>query len=167
MLTLHIIRHAKTQVRSASGADKDRELASKGISQANVLGKHIRFQFIELGEIYCSDAHRTQQTCSIITQYSGHKDKVHLNSGLYLADKDQLFQFLQKKENNVVTLIGHNEALSELVTYLLDEDIYLQTADFVSMTFPFTSWEMISKGTATLIYRYRPQVFLPEPVVKV
>lgn len=164
MLTLHIIRHAKTQVRSASGADKDRELASKGISQANVLGKHIRFQFIDLGEIYCSDAHRTQQTCSIITQYIGHKEKVHLDSGLYMANREQLFRFLLDKKNPVITLIGHNDALSELATYILDEDIYLQTSDLISVTFPFSSWEMISKGTATLHYRYRPQVFLPEPV---
>jgi len=164
MLTLHIIRHAKTQVTSASGADKDRELASKGISQSNVLGKHIRCQFIELGEIHCSDAHRTQQTCSIISQYIDHKSKVYLDPQLYTANREQLFNYLLDKKSPVITLIGHNEALSDLATYLLEEDIYLQTSDFISVTFPFTSWEMISKGTAILNYRYRPQVFLPEPV---
>ena len=162
MLTLNLIRHAKTLIRSASGADKDRELASKGISQSNVLGKHIRYQFIELGEIYCSNAHRTQQTCSIVTQYIGYKSQVHLHSTLYLANREQLFTFLSGLTDNVVTIFGHNEGLSDLATYLLDEDIQLQTGEFVSMTFPFTSWEMISKGTASMTYRYRPQVFLPE-----
>ena len=164
MLTLNLIRHAKTLVKSASGADKDRELASKGISQSNVLGKHIRFQFIELGEIFCSNAHRTQQTCSIIAQYIGHTNKIHLESELYLASREQLFQFLLKQKDPIITIIGHNEGLSELATYLLDEDVNLRTSDYISFTFPFTSWEMVSRGTATLNFRYRPQVFLPEAV---
>lgn len=164
MLTLHLIRHAKTLVKSASGSDKDRELASKGISQSNVLGKHIRFQFIELGEIFCSNAHRTQQTCSIIAQYIGHPNKIHLDSSLYLATREQLFQFLLSQKDTTITIIGHNEGLSELATYLLDEDVELRTSEYISMTFPFSSWEMISGGTATLTYRYRPQVFLPEAV---
>ena len=164
MLTLNLIRHAKTLVNSASGADKDRELASKGISQSNVLGKHIRFQFIDLGEIFCSDAHRTQQTCSIIAQYIGHTEQIHLDSELYLASRQQLFEFLLNRQHAIVTLIGHNEGISDLATYLLDEDVDMRTSEYISLTFPFTSLEMISQGTATLNYRYRPQVFLPEAV---
>lgn len=164
MLTLHLIRHAKTEVRSASGADKDRELAPKGVSQSNVLGKHIRYQFIDPGEVLCSDAHRTQQTCSILLQHLNTAPTPQLYSELYLADGKQLFLFLCGQTESTVTLIGHNEGISDLATYLLDEDVHLKTAEMISMTLPFTSWEMISKGTATLNFRYRPQVFLPEAV---
>ncbi len=165
MLTLNLIRHAKTELRSATGGDKERELAPKGVSQSNVLGKNIRIQFVELGEVHVSVAFRTQQTYSIIQQHLGTKHPFQLHNHLYLANRGQLFTFLQTLQEKTVTLVGHNEGISELATYLLGEDMELRTAEMITMTFPFSNWAMISGGTANLHSRYRPQVFLPEPVV--
>lgn len=166
MLTLNLIRHAKTEVHSASGRDKERELAPKGISQSNILGKNIRIQFIELGKLYCSSAFRTQQTCSIILQQLGTNHPFELSDRLYASTREELFNFLIEKNSSesTVTIIGHNNGISDLATYLLDEYIDMGTGEMLSMTLPFSSWTMISKGTATLISRYRPQVFLPDPV---
>lgn len=165
MLTLNLIRHAKTELRSVSGGDKERELAPKGISQSNVLGKQIRIQFIELGQIHVSTAVRTQQTFSIIQQQLGIRLPFQLQNNLYLAGREELFRFLQTMEDKTITLVGHNEGISDLATYLLNEQVELKTGEIVTMTFPFTSWTMISGGTASLNSRYRPQVFLPEAVV--
>lgn len=162
MLTLHLIRHAKTETTAKNGGDRERDLAPKGVSQANLLGKHVRCQHIELGEIHSSTSHRTQQTTSIILQHQIPQPAVYLHPELYLASCNDLFHWVQGNSEPVVTIVGHNEGLSELATYFLDEDIILQTAELISMTFPFTSWEMVSKGTATLNFRYRPQVYLPE-----
>lgn len=164
MLTLNLIRHAKTELRSATGGDKERELASKGISQSNVLGKQIRIQFLELGQVHVSTAFRTQQTYSIIQQQLGTKHPFQLNNMLYHANRETLFLFLQTLEEKTITIVGHNEGISDLASYLLGEEIQMRTSELLTITFPFSSWEMISGGTANLHSRYRPQVFLPGPV---
>jgi len=162
MLTLHLIRHAKTETTSTNGGDRERDLTPKGVSQSNLLGKHLRCQHIELGEIHTSTSNRTQQTTSIILQHQIPHPPVYLHSELYLADCKNLFHWVQGNTEPMITIIGHNEGLSELATYFLEEEIVLQTADMISMTFPFTDWAMVSKRTATLNFRYRPQVYLPQ-----
>ncbi len=166
MLTLHLIRHAKTETTATHGGDRERDLTPKGVSQSNLLGKHIRCQHIELGEVHSSSANRTQQTTSIILQHQIPQPDVYVHPELYLAKCNDLFEWVQGNSEPIVTIVGHNDGLSELATYFLDEDINLQTADLISMTFPFTDWSMVSKGTATLNFRYRPQVYLPQMLVQ-
>lgn len=161
MLTLHLIRHAKTRQRSETGKDKDRELLEKGIAQANLLGHYVQSHHIELGKILCSSAMRTRQTKSVICQHLAERCRVEYLDSLYLASKELLLSDLGQEPEKTVTIIGHNDGISTLATFLADEFIDMQTAEFITFTFPFENWEMLSRGTGTILLRYRPTVYLP------
>ena len=167
MLTLNLIRHAKTKQTSLTGKDYDRELLEKGIAQANVLGIYLQTHHLSLGKILCSSAARTQQTRSIICQHLTEPCDFELTRELYLASHHQLLRVIQERGKNspIVTIIGHNEGISDLASYLTDEHISLRTSEMISLAIPFESWDYLSQGTAGIIFPYRPAVFLPLPVV--
>ncbi len=161
MLTLHIIRHAKTHQQSATGKDKDRALLEKGIAQSNLLGNYLQSHHIELGKMLCSSATRTKQTKSIICQHLAEQCCVEYRDSLYMASKSDLLEELASETDPILTIIGHNDGLSDLASYCTDEHIGLSTCEFITMTFPFKDWSHIIQGTGTILLRYRPEVFLP------
>lgn len=161
MLVLHLIRHAKTRQQSSTGKDKDRELLEKGIAQANLLGHYIQSHHIELGKMLCSSAMRTRQTKSVICQHLAEQCRIDYRDELYLASREEMMLELELETEKTITIIGHNEGISDLASYFSDELIQLRTAELISMTFPFDDWKMVSRGTGTIVLRYRPEVFLP------
>lgn len=162
MLTLHIIRHAKTHQQAATGKDKDRELLEKGIAQSNLLGNYLQSHHIELGKMLCSSATRTKQTKSIICQHLAEQCCVDYRDSLYLASHTGLLAELASETDPIITIIGHNDGLSDLASHCADEYIGLKTCEFITITFPFDDWSHIIKGTGTILLRYRPEVFLPQ-----
>lgn len=161
MLTLQLIRHAKTLQSSSSGRDADRELMDKGIAQANLLGHYIEAHHIEMGKILCSAATRTRQTHSIISRQTAEPCETEFRQSLYLASMDQLLQELKHEKAKKITLIGHNEGISELASFCSDEHLDMRTAELITLSFPFESWDFLSRGTGIISLRYRPEVFLP------
>jgi phosphohistidine phosphatase len=166
MLTLNLIRHAKTQQISPTGKDYDRELLDKGVSQANVLGNYLQTHHISLGKIICSSAVRTQQTKSIICQHLTERCNSEITRELYDAFHQEMLHIIGSLGENesIVTLIGHNEGISQLASYLSGESIHLRTSEMISLAIPFDSWDYLSQGTAEITFQYRPEVFLPHPV---
>ncbi|WP_343637450.1 histidine phosphatase family protein [Fluviicola sp.] len=167
MLTLNLIRHAKTQQISPTGKDYDRELLDKGISQANVLGNYLQAHHISLGKVICSSAVRTQQTRSIICQHLTERCNYEFSKDLYNAFYTEIIDVIQAlgKGEPVVTIVAHNDGISQLARYLSGEFIHLRTSEMISLAIPFESWEYLSEGTAGIIFQYRPEVFLPHPVI--
>lgn len=161
MLTLHLIRHAKTHQISPTGNDFDRELMEKGIAQANVIGNYLQTHHIQLGKILCSSAKRTGQTLSIINHQTASLDEIHYSKEYYLCDHRKLLLELAKEHAPIITLIGHNGGISELAQYLTGEYIDLRTCGMITITLPFTSWDMLSESTGSIYFQYRPKVFLP------
>lgn len=167
MLTLNLIRHAKTQQISPTGKDYDRELLDKGISQANVLGNYLQTHHITLGKVICSSAVRTQQTRSVICQHLTERCNIELTKDLYDAFHTEILEVIQARGVNeqTITIIGHNEGISQLASYLSGEWIHLRTSEMISLAIPFDSWDYLSEGIAPIIFQYRPDVFLPHPIV--
>lgn len=167
MLTLNLIRHAKTQQISPTGKDYDRELLDKGISQANILGNYLQAHHISLGKILCSSAVRTQQTRSIICQHLTERCNYAFTKDLYNAFHTEILNVIQTlgKGEPVVTIVAHNDGISQLASYLSGEFIHLRTSEMISLAIPFESWDYLSEGTAGIIFQYRPEVFLPHPVI--
>lgn len=167
MLTLNLIRHAKTQQISPTGHDFGRELLDKGISQANILGNYLQAHHISLGKIVCSSAVRTQQTRSIICQHLTERCNYEFTRELYDASYMDIIRAVIAHGANepVVTIVGHNDGISQLACYLSGEMISLRTSEMISLTIPFENWNYLSEGTAGIIFQYRPEVFLPHPVI--
>jgi phosphohistidine phosphatase len=166
MLTLNLIRHAKTNQVSPTGSDFDRALLDKGISQSNVLGNYLQTHHIELGKVLCSSALRTQQTRSIICQHLSEQCNFVFSKKLYLCSHIELLNVIVEfgKDEETITIVGHNEGISDLASHLSGEFVHLRTSEMISFTFPFDSWEYVINGTGVITFQYRPEVFLPRPL---
>ena len=158
MLQLNFIRHAKTEPQSKSGRDFDRELLPKGRKQAELLAAFLQENGIQLGNVFCSTAARTKETFALISRtIACHVD---FFEELYLASHSELKQFIENQKGDTITIIGHNEGISELASMLCGELYVLQTAGFIQLQFELEDWAHISYDTAIVTTRFRPEVLL-------
>lgn len=157
-LKLHILRHAKTNQSSPTGLDIDRELLEKGTKQANKMAIYLEENEIENIDIHCSSSKRTRETFDIIATKIRFKS-IHLTQELYLSSHLDLLNYVnQLTTNSDLMLIGHNNGLSDFVTYLTGEFIDLKTCEYCCLEIKIDSWSELSKELATIISSYRPLV---------
>jgi len=160
-LRLFVLRHAKTEQRSLSGKDIDRDLKDKGLRQLELMRGFFDSNFNKLNlRVYCSNAKRTRSTLRGIEPIINVK-KLTFHDELYLPSLKQLIKFLgnQSDKSEDILLIGHNFGLSELCTYVSGETTLLPTCGLVVYDFPeFSNINEISKETGIEKYRYFPKV---------
>lgn len=161
-MKIHLVRHAKTDPNSFSGRDFDRKLLSKGIAQANVLAYFFHEQKIDPGHTYCSEAVRTKETLDILS-FTNDLGKINILKELYLADREIYLKLIwEQKHNKDLLIIGHNDGISSLASYLIEDTCYLKTCGYVCIEFSARSWQEISRGTGKLTEEFRPLVYLPD-----
>jgi phosphohistidine phosphatase len=154
-VTLHFLRHAKTNQNSATGRDFDRELLPRGYEQIIELQAKIATKPISISHVFCSSAQRTRQTLSQIATFFPDAT-ISFHDELYLASKSELLNFLTEKKNSEeILVIGHNEGLSDLVSYLTDTDIHLKTCGYIQVSFPFDHSGYLSSGTGSVVETFR------------
>jgi phosphohistidine phosphatase len=158
-MNLHLLRHAKTDQHSANGSDFDRSLLPKGTLQAQLMAKHLE-NLRGIATTWCSSAIRTRETLSKIKKEIELPDTVFLDE-LYLCSlKDYLDLIWSHKVPGDLFIVGHNFGISELATYLTDEEVELRTCEYVCIHFEVSSWQEISRSNGTIVDRYRPVVDL-------
>lgn len=151
IVIIHFLRHAKTNQHSSSGRDFDRELLPRGYEQLKSFRDFATLNQISIEHIYCSSAKRTRQTLAEITEIFPHAT-ISFHDELYLASKSELLSFITSKNTSqTVLIIGHNEGLSELASYLTDTDIHLKTCAYLQLFFPFEHSGYFSAGTGRVV----------------
>jgi phosphohistidine phosphatase len=155
MVTIHFLRHAKTNQLSLSGRDFDRELLPRGYEQLSSFRDFAPLNQLSIEHIYCSSAKRTRQTLNEITELLTHAT-ISFHDELYLASNSELLSFITSKNTTqTLLLIGHNEGLSELASYLSDTNIHLKTCGYVQLSFPFEHSGYFSSGTGKIVETFR------------
>jgi phosphohistidine phosphatase len=148
---LHFLRHAKTNQVSPTGRDFDRELLPRGYEQLSELRSKLAQSPITVTRVFCSSAKRTRQTWTEIADLFPNAT-ISFHDELYLASASELLTFLSSKNSPQTSLlIGHNEGLSDLATYLTGSDIHLKTCGYLQLSFPFDHSGFISASTGTSI----------------
>lgn len=150
-MTIHFLRHAKTNQLSPSGRDYDRELLPRGYDQLKEFREFESLKLLPVEHIYCSSAMRTRQSLAEITDLFPNAT-ISFHDELYLASKSELLSFITSKNTSqTVLIIGHNEGLSELASYLTDTEIHLKTCGYLQLTFPFEHSGYFSAGTGRVV----------------
>ena len=145
-------RHA--EAIASFSLDFERALSEKGKNQCVELKNFIALK--EIGsnnKVFCSSAKRTKGTYSLIFNRS---EKVSFHKSLYLASLNDLLAFicsLESKED--IFLIGHNNGLSDLASYLTGKSVGMKTAACVEIEFPFETSKFISKKTGDIRSHHR------------
>lgn len=124
MLTLSLLRHAKSGWDDPDLDDVDRPLAARGRKAAPVVGAFMAANAIAPDLVMCSPSVRTRQTLDLVSQHLAGSPKVVFDDALYLATGEALLARVQAVKGKGraaprhVLVIGHNPGLQELALAL-------------------------------------------------
>ncbi len=111
MLTLSLLRHAKSSWDDVGSSDFERPLAPRGLEAAPRMGRAMRTAGIKPTLILCSAATRTRQTLDLVLPELGTPvPNVIYDEKLYLAPPVQMLDCIQRLPASEphVLMVGHN-----------------------------------------------------------
>lgn len=122
MLTLTLVRHAKSSHDDTSIKDFDRPINDRGKSQTKVMAGVLQSGGIEPDLILCSTSRRTRQTLSRLLDVWPCKAEVVFDARLYLATSERLLSLIGKvgKNRKHILIVGHNPGLHLLAFNLAE-----------------------------------------------
>lgn len=158
MLNLYVIRHGKAVRPEDAVNDFSRELNKKGTAQTNQVGDLLKRADVKIDLIVTSGAKRTAETAEIINFHLNAKG-VYYTDDLYLADRKKIQKVISKhgKGDNVL-LVGHNNGLSDFVSYLSGKNLLLSTSMLVQLSFDLKDWSEIDANLAKIELIFEPNV---------
>jgi phosphohistidine phosphatase len=119
MLTLSLLRHAKSSWSNPTLSDRERPLATRGVTDAPLMGKAMAERGIDPELVLCSSARRTRDTLELVLPELRVEPKVVYVDALYHASPEQMLEMLHEIQPgaNRVMLVGHNP---EIQAFALD-----------------------------------------------
>jgi phosphohistidine phosphatase len=160
MLTLLLLRHAKSSWDDPDLDDFNRPLNGRGEKAAPMMGRYLKHEGWVPDLILCSTARRTRETLDHISEQIGDA-KVTYEDGLYLAEAEQLLARLGRltdgktKKPETVMIVGHNPGLHDLAVQLASRGDAkslnrladkFPTAALAKIDFEAKSWRDIARG---------------------
>jgi phosphohistidine phosphatase len=172
MLTLMLLRHAKSSRDDPGLADFDRPLNARGERDAPAIGAFMAARGMQFDFVACSPSARTRRTLELVLAALPAKPKVRFDKTLYLASQTTLLRCVHALPGPVrdALIVGHNPGLEELAAQLtgkgLKSDIEAMTAKFPTgalaiLTFAETpqrrGWSYIRPASGHLRLFMRPR----------
>jgi|LNFM01.1.fsa_nt_gb phosphohistidine phosphatase len=151
MLTLILLRHAKSDWSDPSHADFDRPLAPRGKAAAPRMGRHMRRIGIRPDHIVCSPARRTRETLALVMpELQLLTADVVYDEAVYEAPATRLLERIQGVSATLrtVMLVGHNPGLQELILHLAQPDASGSYAE-IARKFPTTALAVLEFDSTT------------------
>ena len=161
MLTLCLLRHAKSSWKDPTLPDHDRPLNSRGRTEAPVMGKEIRKHGLDPDLVLCSTARRTRDTLALVLPELKAEPKIVYEDGLYHGTPEEMLDLLHSvaATPDQVLLVGHNpelhafalDLISSGATQLKDRlEAKLPTAGLVVLRFPAGAWKDVAVNSGKL-----------------
>lgn len=162
MLTLILLRHAKSSWVDPGLDDHDRQLTKRGTKAASRMGRYVADNNLTPDLTLCSDATRTRETLAIILQaFDSPMPKTIITEDLYQATPDTILATITRQAGDArsIMVIGHNPGLHTLALTLPANSA---TADFtelatkyptaalVEISFGIKAWDTLQPATGTL-----------------
>lgn len=108
----------------------------------------------KIDQIVSSPAKRAKSTAKYFAE-AYNVDHIQFEESIYEANTSALLKVLNGLDDDAasVVMFGHNPGFTDFANELCDADIYnIPTAGMVLISFPFDSWQMVSKGTGELVF---------------
>jgi phosphohistidine phosphatase len=162
MLTLSLLRHAKSSWADRELEDRDRPLAKRGTKAARAMGAFIAKEGLLPDLILCSGSIRTRATLALLLSELGTPEpQVVYDDVLYMATPVAILGRVQEVKSNTrhVMLIGHNPGLHALALELMGKgnrkDVEalarkFPTGGLAVLTFKARKWSDIGSGGGKL-----------------
>ena len=162
MLTLSVLRHAKSSWDDPELADHERPLAKRGTRDAARVGALMLTDKILPDLILCSGAVRARATLTLVLSRLGRaRPQIVFDEALYQAEPPDLIERLLATERSVrhVMMVGHNPGLHALALTLTASGAHkdlarlvlgFPTAALAVIDFELATWDKIAPGQGRL-----------------
>lgn len=169
MLTLSLLRHAKSSWDDLELDDFERPLAKRGVTAAPEMGRAMRDLQLKPDLVLCSTSVRTRATLALVLLELGPPPpQVEYDDKLYLATPAAMLARLRKVNDTHrhVMIVGHNPGTHALALELTGaarrEDMAdlaskFPTAGYANITFEADRWRDVKSGTGRLVVFMTPR----------
>jgi phosphohistidine phosphatase len=167
MLSLYVMRHAKSSWKNKNLIDFERPLSKKGQAEIKAILKFLKLKKIKFDLAYVSSAKRTKQTFKKIKKKIKIK-KFLIKKKLYLADENLILKLIKKTKRKYrnLLLINHEPTCKNLIIKLIKKK-YLKsikknfaTSSIAHIKFNSNNWANIKISSGELIFFKNPKDFL-------
>jgi phosphohistidine phosphatase len=161
MLTLILLRHAKSSWDHPGLADFDRPLAERGTKAAPRIAAFIARKRLVPDLVLCSSARRARDTLGLAIGEWKPRPGIEYSDELYMASPGRLLQAVQAVSVDIrrLMLIGHNPGIETLAFDLTGSGdargrsamaAKFPTAAFAVIEFDTDAWSAIRPGAGRL-----------------
>jgi len=174
MLTLTLLRHAKSSWDEPALDDYDRPLAKRGKKAAPEMGAALAAMGLRPDLVLCSGAVRARATLDLVLPKLGAPvPQVVYDDAIYMATPDELLARLHcvgpaetGETQRHVMMVGHNPGLEELAVLLVGDGAAddttrmsekFPTAAVAVLAFNADSWAGIEPGSGRLEHFLTPK----------
>ncbi len=162
MLTLILVRHAKTEQLSYNSAESDfeRELKPRGYKDTQLIAKEFIEKGIKPNVIISSKAIRADQTAVVLAKELGIKSIVReqfIYDGYTTAE---FIQYLGQYSNKdaVIMVVGHNPEIAMLAINLSGSNyLHFPTTGSAAISFDVENWKDINAREGQLQWLITPK----------
>lgn len=161
MLTLSLLRHAKSSWNNPTLPDRDRPLATRGVTDAPLMGRAMTERGIEPDLVLCSSARRTRDTLALVLPELKVEPKVVYEDALYHASAAEMLEMMHGVQPGAsrLMLVGHNPEIHALALDLVGsgpkhyrdrlKEKY-PTAGLVVINFSSGNWKGVTVNSGSL-----------------
>jgi phosphohistidine phosphatase len=168
MLTLSLLRHAKSSWKNPMLPDQDRPLASRGEADAPLMGKAMAERGIDPELVLCSSARRTRDTLALVLPELKVEPKVVYEDTLYHASAAEMLEMLRGLQPGAtrVMMVGHNPEIQSFALDLVGAGpkhlrdklgAKYPTAGLAAITFQAGLWSSVTVNSGTLTLFLTPR----------
>lgn len=169
MLTLGLLRHAKSNWEAEGVLDFDRDLAARGLEAAPRMGAEIARAGFSPDLVLCSSAVRARMTYDLVAPFIAPPPRaVHYEDRLYMAGSRQLLDRIHDISDTVrsVLFVGHNPGFHELNIALIGDcapeaeratKSKFPTCAFALYTFDAEHWADVAPGKGRAVHFATPR----------
>jgi phosphohistidine phosphatase len=160
MMTVLLLRHAKSSWKDEAIDDHDRPLNKRGKRDAPRMGQLLREESLLPDLILCSSAKRCRKTAEHVIAASGYRGEMRTTGDLYEADGEKLRQALASLADDLQTvlLIAHNPGMEELLESLIGVYTPLTAAALAQIELPIRHWrDLPGKTSGRLVNLWQPR----------
>jgi phosphohistidine phosphatase len=151
---LYLLRHAESSEKLPGQPDIERELTSRGMREAILVGSYLYKENTSFDTVLCSVAARAKATATLMADaMKFENEKIVEQEDLYEASTRTFFQFISQlnDDHHNVLCIAHNPAISYLAESLTKAEIGdMPPCGLAIIKFNIGSWKEVSQGNGEL-----------------
>lgn len=165
MLTLYLIRHAKSSWGNPGLRDHDRPLNERGLRDAPKMAQLLVEQGVKPDLLVSSPAKRALSTAMFFAEAFKIKSaELHREPNIYEAFPQEILRLISElpASAHTVLLFGHNPTFTEVANRFTKNDLIenVPTCGVVKITSTAASWREFYEGNSNVAACYFPKEVL-------